>query len=69
MPRRTLTWALPLVAIAGVVAAALAAATVWLLVTDPVAVSTATSTGNVGFFVRAIGWVFVDAITRMAGYL
>lgn len=69
MARRTLQWALPLVAAAGLVAAVLAAAVVWLLVTDPVAVSTATSTGNVGVFVRAIGWVFLEAIKRVAGYL
>jgi hypothetical protein len=66
-------WSISLVAIVGAVAATLAAATIWLLVTDPVrgadAVSTAISTGDMGPFIRAIGSVIYDAIVGLIGYL
>jgi|KBSSwiStaDraftv2_1062776.scaffolds.fasta_scaffold03529_4 hypothetical protein len=69
MERASLRWSLSLIAVTGAVAAALAAATIWLLITDPVTVSTTTSTGDVGPFVRAIGSVLVDALRGLFNYL
>jgi hypothetical protein len=62
-------WSVGLVATIGLIAAALAAAAIWLLVTDPVAVSTATSTGDVGPLVRAFGMVLYDALRGLFAYL
>ena len=47
----------------------LAGAAIWLLVTDPVAVSTATSSGDVGPLVRAFGAVLFDALRGLFAYL
>jgi len=58
-----------LIAIIGIVAATVAGATIWLLVTDPVTVSTAVSTGDVEPFMRAIGSVIYDALRGLFGYL
>ena len=69
MDRGVARWSVSLVAIIGVVAAMLAAATIWLLVTDPVTVSTAVSTGDVDPFMRAIGSVLYDALRGLFGYL
>jgi hypothetical protein len=57
------------VAVVGVLAAAVASATIWLLVTDPVTVSTAVSSGDVGPFMRAIGSVIYDALRELFAYL
>lgn len=66
-------WSVSLVAIIGILAATLAGATIWLLVTDPVGgasvVSTALSTRDVGPFMRAIGSVIYDALRGLFGYL
>jgi hypothetical protein len=66
-------WSISLVAIVGALAATLAAATIWLLVTDPVrgadAVSTGIATGDLGPFIRAIGSVIYDAIVGLIRYL
>jgi hypothetical protein len=69
MDRGVARWSVSLVAIIGVVAAAIASATIWLLVTDPVTVSTAVSTGDVGPFMRAIGSVIYDALRGLFAYL
>lgn len=69
MDRVSLRWSLSLVALAGVVAATLGAATIWLLVTDPVTVSTTTASGDVGPFVRAVGDVLVEALKGLFQYL
>ena len=57
----------------GIIAATVAGATVWLLVTDPVGgadvVSTALSTRDVGPFMRAIGSVIFEALRGLFGYL
>lgn len=58
-----------LIAIIGIVAATVAGATIWLLVTDPVTVSTAVSTGDVAPFMRAIGSVIYDALRGLFAYL
>jgi phosphotransferase system glucose/maltose/N-acetylglucosamine-specific IIC component len=69
MDRGVARWSVSLVAIIGIVAATLAAATIWLLVTDPVTVSTAVSTGDIEPFMRAIGDVIFDALRGLFGYL
>jgi hypothetical protein len=65
-------WSVSLIAVVGVLAATLAASTIWLLLTDPVggaeAVSKAT-TGDVGPFMRAIGDVIFDALNNLFKYL
>ncbi|HVW06015.1 MAG TPA: hypothetical protein VHB78_13480 [Vicinamibacterales bacterium] len=69
MDRGVARWSVSLVAIIGIVAAGIASATIWLLVTDPVTVSTAVSTGDVGPFMRAIGSVIFDALRGLFAYL
>lgn len=66
-------WSVSLIAMIGIVAATLAGATIWLLVTNPVAgadvVATAISTRDVGPFMRAIGSVIYEALRGLFGYL
>jgi hypothetical protein len=66
-------WSVSLIALVGVVAAILAGATIWLLLTDPVrgadAVSVAVSNGDLGPFVRALGAVLLEALQGLFGYL
>jgi hypothetical protein len=69
MDRGVARWSVSLVAVVGVLAAAVASATIWLLVTDPVTVSTAVSSGDVGPFMRAIGSVIYDALRGLFAYL
>jgi hypothetical protein len=73
MDRSVARWSVSLIAIIGLVAATLAGATIWLLVTDPVrggvAVSSAMSSGDVLPFMRAIGSVLYDALQGLFGYL
>lgn len=61
-----------LVAIVGVVAAAMAAATIWLLLTDPVRSADAASElvqGNLSPFVAAVGSVLLNALKGLFKYL
>lgn len=54
-----------LIAVVGLLAASVAAATIWLLLTDPVRAADAAgnlSRGSVGPFIRAIGDVIVGAL-------
>ena len=66
-------WSVSLIAMIGIIAATVAGATIWLLVTDPVGgadvVSTALSTRDVGPFMRAIGSVIFEALRGLFGYL
>jgi hypothetical protein len=66
-------WSVSVVAAIGLFAATLAAATIWLLVTDPVggaeAVSHAITTGDAIPFMRALGSVIVDALRDLFRYL
>jgi hypothetical protein len=66
-------WSVSLIAMIGLIAATVAGATIWLLVTDPVggadAVATALSARDVGPFMRAIGSVIYDALRGLFGYL
>lgn len=65
-------WSVSLIGVVGVVAATLAAATLWLLLTDPVrgadAVS-ALSAGEVAPLVRALGEVLYNALRGLFRYL
>jgi hypothetical protein len=65
-------WSVSLIAVIGIVAATLAGATIWLLLTDPVrgadAVS-ALSVGDVGPFLSALGTVIYDALRGLFRYL
>ena len=66
-------WSVSLIALVGIVAAILAGATIWLLLTDPVrgadAVSVAASSGDLGPFVRPLGAVSPAALQGLFGYL
>ncbi len=60
---------LSLFGVVGLVAAALAGATIWLLVTDPVTVADAVSTGEVSPLMRALATVLADVLRDLAKYL
>ncbi len=62
-------WSVSLVAIVGLVAATVAGATVWLLVSDPASVATAVSSGDVTPIMRAIGTVIFGALRDLFRYL
>jgi len=66
-------WSVSLIAMTGILAAAVAGATIWLLVADPVGgadvVSTAMTTRDLGPFMRAIGDVIFQALRGLFGYL
>jgi hypothetical protein len=52
-----------------VMSAVLAAATIWLLLTDPVTVADAVESGQVSPFVRALAGVLYDAFSGILKYL
>lgn len=61
-----------LVAIIGLISATIAAATIWLLLTDPVGSANAAEglvNGNVAPFVAAVGSVLYDALKGLFKYL
>jgi hypothetical protein len=60
---------LSFVGVMGVLAATIAAALIWLLVTDPVSVAETMSTGDVSPIFRALGAVIYDALKDVLGYL
>lgn len=60
---------LSLFGVVGLVAAALAGATIWLLVTDPVTVADAVASGEVSPLMRALASVLADALRDLAKYL
>ncbi|MFO7300988.1 MAG: hypothetical protein DIU54_001095 [Acidobacteriota bacterium] len=66
-------WSVSLIAMIGIIAAAVAGATVWLLVTDPIAgadvISSAITSRDVTPFLRAIGAVLFEALQSLFGYL
>jgi hypothetical protein len=66
-------WSVTLVAVIGIVAATIAGATIWLLITDPVsgadAVSAAIATGDLAPFMRAIGAVLYQALQGLFRFL
>ena len=60
---------LSLAAVIGLVATALAAATVWLLVTQPVTVADAVATGEVSPIMRALAGALYEALAGIVKYL
>jgi len=65
-------WSVSLAAVIGLLAATVAAAVIWLLVTDPINTADAAgkmTTGEVSPIVRAIGSVIVDALKGLFKYL
>jgi multidrug resistance efflux pump len=52
-----------------VIAATLAAATIWLLLTDPVTVADAVKDGQVSPLVRALAGVLYDAMKGLLKYI
>ena len=66
-------WSVTLIGLIGVVAATIAGATIWLLLTDPVrgadAVAEAIATGDLAPFMRAIGAVLYQALQGLFRYL
>ena len=53
----------------GAVAATLAVATIWLLLTDPVTVADAVQRGDVSPLVRALGSALYDAMKGLFKYI
>jgi hypothetical protein len=62
-------WSVSLVAVIGLLAATLAGAFIWLLITDPVTVANAVSTGDVAPVMQAIGAVLYDALRGLFRFL
>jgi hypothetical protein len=60
---------LSLVAVIGVMAVALAAATIWLLVTEPVTVADAVSKGEVSPLAQALATALYEALQGLLKYL
>jgi multidrug resistance efflux pump len=60
---------LSLVAVIGVMALALAGATIWLLVTQPVTVADAVSKGEVSPLAKAIAGALYEALEGLLKYL
>ena len=62
-------WSVSLVTIIGLLAATIAGATIWLLVSDPTTVATAVSSGDVTPMMQAIGSVIFSALRGLFKYL
>ena len=60
---------LSLAAVVGLIATALAGATIWLLVTQPVTVADAVATGEVSPIMRALGAALYDALAGIVKWL
>ncbi|HEY0875571.1 MAG TPA: hypothetical protein VGD94_18990 [Vicinamibacterales bacterium] len=60
---------LSLAAVIGLIATALAGATIWLLVTQPVTVADAVATGEVSPIMRALAGALYDALAGIVKYL
>ena len=60
---------LSLAAVVGLIATMLAAATIWLLVTQPVTVADAVATGEVSPVMRALGAALYEALAGIVKYL
>ena len=57
------------VSVVGVLAAIIAGATIWLLVTDPVTVAESVDSGEVSPIVRSLAGSLYDAIVRLLKFL
>lgn len=65
-------WSLSLMAASGLLAAAVAGATIWLLLTDPITLADAAEnlkTGDATPLVQAIGAALLDALRGLFKYL
>jgi multidrug resistance efflux pump len=60
---------LSLFAVLAVLAAMLAGATIWLVLTDPVTVADAVAKGEISPIVRALAGVLYDAVRGLLDYL
>ena len=60
---------LSLIGVVGVIAVALAGATIWLLLTQPVTVADAVAQGEVSPLVKALGAALYDALQGLLKYL
>ena len=60
---------LSFVGVMGVLAATVAAALIWLLITDPVTVADAVSQGDVSPLLSALGTLIYDSLKDVLGYL
>ena len=60
---------LSLAAVIGLIATALAVATIWLLVTQPVTVADAVAAGEVSPIMRALGAALYDALAGIVKWL
>jgi hypothetical protein len=62
-------WSVSLVAVIGLLAATIAGAAIWLMVTDPVTVANAVSEGRIMPIMEAIGAVIFNALAGLFKYL
>jgi hypothetical protein len=65
-------WSVSLVAVVGLLAATIAGASLWLMVTEPVTVANAVNAvaaGDVAPLMRALGQVIFDALRGLFRYL
>ena len=60
---------LSLAAVIGLVATAMAGATIWLLITQPVTVADAVATGEVSPIMRALAGALYEALAGIVKYL
>lgn len=58
-----------LVGIVGILAAIIAGATIWLVLTDPITVAESVDTGEVSPIVRSLANVIYDALVGLLKYL
>jgi hypothetical protein len=69
---RLARWSVSLMAASGLLAAAVASATIWLLLTDPITLADAAEglkTGDPGPLVQALGAAILDALRGLFKYL
>jgi hypothetical protein len=69
---RLARWSLSLMAASGLLAAAVAGATIWLLLTDPITLADAAEdlkTGDAAPLVEALGAAILDALRGLFRYL
>ena len=62
-------WSVGLFATIGLTASVLASVTTWLIITDPVTVFSAISTGDAEVLLRVIGTALIDILRILVGYL
>lgn len=62
-------YGMSLVITAGMLAAVLAAATIWLVLTDPVSIADAVSEQDITPLVRELAWIILEALRGLLRYL